>query len=124
MKTPRDAPTYYAHSHEAASAWAAGWNDAKRDNLSDTAPHTRGRGTSKQAAANLRPRLTGLRGRIFGFIVSQDYGATCSEVVTGTGIIVQTASTRLSELQKSGLIKDSGKTRKGQTGSEQIVWVA
>jgi len=81
--------------------------------------------TSHQAAEDVKSKLPGLEARVLLSIRSAgDDGRNIFEVVTETGIPVQTCSPRLAPLRRKGLIADSGVRRPGGTGKAQIVWRA
>lgn len=80
-------------------------------------------GTSKAAALDAMPRTGTQREKLLDAIVrSGEKGLTFEEAGAATG--VPSPWKRLSELHEGRWIEDSGKTRKGNTGSEQTVWVA
>lgn len=79
------------------------------------------------AAANAQTPLKNLADRqaIFEFIASQGaYGATCDEVEASLGLIHQSCSPRVHELQyKTRDIVDSGARRKTRSGRNARVFI-
>ncbi len=50
-------------------------------------------------------------------------GATMDEICQITGLLPQTASARITELRRFGLIRDSDRRRPGASGYDQTVWL-
>lgn len=81
--------------------------------------------TSIAAAEAIAAAAPTLRGRVYAVIVAAgESGATREEVVTATGIALQTVCGRANELLEQGLIFDSGRTRPGKSGRQQVVLAA
>ena len=83
--------------------------------LAKSLPYIVGSNTSKAAAKSLEGMLSGLQQEVYRWFDSVN-GGTCDELEIATGIIHQTASARVRELVKAGLIADSGRTRKTRSG--------
>jgi hypothetical protein len=82
--------------------------------------------TERRAAILVFPRTGTQRRRVLDFIASCDErGATDYEVAQALGSITHrwVLATRRGELEKDGWVRDSGKTRKTDTGSDAAVWV-
>ncbi len=56
-------------------------------------------------------------------VAPANYGAICEEVERKTGLPHQTASARINELMKAGLIADKGIRRRTLANRSAIVWV-
>lgn len=92
--------------------------------MPQTAPFVPGSQTSKEAADSIVPHLTGLRARVYAAIVAAgDEGMTCDEVEVVTGLRHQTASARVRELSKAGLIVKGGR-RQTRSGRYAVVYSA
>lgn len=88
------------------------------------APAVRGSATSEAAGRRIDPIAVGLRARVYQAI--QDAGAegaTDHELEVRTGIGGSTCRPRRIELQRLGLIRDSGTTRPTPSGRVATVWV-
>jgi hypothetical protein len=80
--------------------------------------------TSRAAFESLRPHLNRLQREVFGYVSARGTkGMTCDEIETQTGLAHQTASARIYELARSGVITDSGQRRPTISGRKAIVWV-
>lgn len=88
--------------------------------------------TSKAAAVHNRPRASSQRGRLLEAIVFHSnpapgprarYGLTAEEAAEATGIRLNSASTRMSELLRGGWIAEHG-TRETEAGEQATVYVA
>jgi len=77
-----------------------------------------GQRTSEAAGRSLRPGS--LAARILDVVPAE--GATCAEVEGLVGGSHQSVSARLNELAARGHLVDSGSTRPGPSGRQQIVW--
>ena len=81
-------------------------------------------GTSREAADAIAPKLGRLQALVLGAIKSTgNDGLTADETATRLGMQRWSCQPRTSELQARGLIVDSGKRRKNETGKNAIVWV-
>lgn len=79
--------------------------------------------TSREAAESVREQLSRLRGRVLEAIVSGPDGATDEEIQLYCALGGNTERPRRGELEKLGLIRDSGRTRRTASGRRAIVWV-
>jgi DNA-binding transcriptional regulator GbsR (MarR family) len=82
----------------------------------DLAPPTNGTDTSNAAAESMTENAATMRARAYRLISSR--AMTCDEIERLTGWAHQSASARLWELARAGLIQDTGmraKTRSGRT---------
>ena len=80
---------------------------------------------SRQAAQAIAPAAGTLRDRVFAVIAGQaHYGCTDAEGCERSGINPSTWRPRRGELEKLGLIRDSGRTRKSSSGRDMTVWAA
>lgn len=83
-----------------------------------------GSDTSRSAARAVASSALALRRRVFDFIESRgSLGATDHEIQTALGIAGDTERPRRDELQKAGLVRDSGQRRTAPSGRSVIVWV-
>jgi Mn-dependent DtxR family transcriptional regulator len=69
----------------------------------------------------MRPFTTRLRTRVYSVLWGSD-GLTCAEVEERLSLAHQTASARINELARMGVIKDSGERRLTPSGRAAIVW--
>ena len=80
--------------------------------------------TSKEAAQEIQPRAGTLRHKLFCFIRDKgQYGATDLEAQEEIPMAASTQRPRRVELEKAGLIEDSGETRRTKSGRQAVVWV-
>lgn len=79
------------------------------------------RSTSKAAALEILPFLSGLRQRVFEMILENP--RTCDEIEKDSHLSHQTASARVTELSKKGYIVPSGIERPTRSGRKAIVWM-
>jgi hypothetical protein len=80
--------------------------------------------TSRSAAKAVASSALALRRRVFDFIESRgSLGATDHEIQTALAIAGDTERPRRDELQKAGLVRDSGQRRTAPSGRSVIVWV-
>lgn len=81
--------------------------------------------TSKAAAEQIKPDAATLRGIVLQLIVERaEHGATDEEIQRGLGLSGDTERPRRWELEKAGLVRDSGQRRRTSSGREATVWVA
>jgi hypothetical protein len=81
--------------------------------------------TSKAAALAIVPQISRLQETVLEFIRGQGaHGATCDEVESGLRMLHTTASPRILELRKKGLVEDSGQRRKTRSDRSAKVWTA
>jgi len=80
--------------------------------------------TSIAAKVSIRPIAKTLRGQVFRFILNKGaFGATLDEIQTGLDMGGNTARPRRKELEKKGLVIDSGARRLTASNRQAIVWV-
>lgn len=93
--------------------------------FSARAPYRRGSDTSRQAAEEIKPKSSTLRGIVYGFLVARGaQGATDEEIQDGLAMNPSTERPRRIELIDAGLAQDSGTTRKTRAGRSATVWTA
>lgn len=81
--------------------------------------------TQRLAAIQAMPRTGTARRRVLDFIrVAGDAGATDEEIQQGLGMNPSTQRPRRVELVEGHWIKDSGRTRRTDSGMAAVVWVA
>ena len=82
------------------------------------------RPTSVAAKVAIAPSAAKQRARVFLYILNQgEAGATLNEIEAALGLAGNTVRPRRLELEKKGLVKDSGKRRPTPSGRAAIVWV-
>ena len=88
-------------------------------------PYVKGSDTSKEAAESMSPHVGRIANLVLGYIVRQGIrGATCDEIEVELNLIHQTASARVNELAKRGMIVDRGYRRPTRSGRRATVWEA
>ena len=92
-------------------------------NLPDSAPFSR-EGTSEAAAEAIEPVLGKLRREVYALFqeVGAD-GATDEQVQIRLGLDGSTERPRRWELERAGLVVDSGRRRETISGRKAIVWI-
>lgn len=80
--------------------------------------------TSVAAAEAVAPKVGRLRRVVLDCLRGEPGGLTDEEVIDRTGLSPSTARPRRIELQRTGLVKDSGRTRKTRSGRLATVWEA
>ncbi len=93
----------------------------------DDAPAQQHSPTSQEAAAAMDQsgRLNALRRSVLDFVLLMgEEGATDEEIQVSIPMKPNTERPRRVELVRAGLIRDSGKKRKGTSGHQAVVWVA
>ncbi len=99
--------------------------EIKMSDFKKTAPYAPNNQASIEAAEQIQHKLTGIRAKVFDFIVSKgEYGATGSEISSELEILPYTAKPRCTELYDAGYILNSGKMRKNHNDRNETVWVA
>lgn len=96
---------------------------ALQDDLFSHPPYQPGSETSKQAAEEIIPHVSRLQRVVFLAVQSRgSLGATRKEVESITGLLTQTVTPRLNELEHSGLIRKQRQTvhRDGGTVFETV----
>ncbi len=81
-------------------------------------------GTQAAAFAGIAPHIPAMRQRIYKFVESRGaQGATRDEIETSLGMLHQTVSPRLRELEQDGCVIDSGAVRPTKSNFDAVVWV-
>lgn len=80
--------------------------------------------TSRKAAADITPKVGSMRWRVLEAIRQSPDGLSAEQVEHAAGLSGNTVRPRLVELREAGLIADSGRKIKTQSGKEAVVWVA
>ncbi len=97
------------------------------DQLTLSLPYVSGSETSKAAAEKAKPNAASQRARVLKLITEScwrdDPGLTDEEIQDRLGLTGNTQRPRRMELLKTGVVKDSGRTRKTKSGREAVVWV-
>lgn len=84
-----------------------------------SAPGHRDTDTSREAAADMASRVTGLRLAVLGALVEDRTADECAAVL---GESVLAIRPRTTELKRLGLITDTGERRPNASGKRAIVW--
>lgn len=80
-------------------------------------PHVAGSDTSIAAAKSMEPQVGKMQAEILRLLhTHSDRGLTCDAIERITSWAHQSASARIRELVKAGLVVDSGERRKGRSG--------
>ena len=87
-------------------------------------PYARTSETSKAAAESIAEAAPAIRKRIHERIAESLNGMTCDEVEAAMGLSHQTASARVHELRKLGMLLDVGEKRPTRSGRNATVWYA
>lgn len=88
-------------------------------------PFTPGSETSRAAAEFILPHIDTFRKKVLWLLVrSGEHGMTDQEVEGVIGCVRSTNQARRLELQRDGLVADSGRTRLTPSGCKATVWVA
>lgn len=80
--------------------------------------------TSRAAALSMAVQAPKQRGKVFEYVARFADGRTCDEVQAALDMLPQSASARIYELRRLGLIIDSGRTRPTRTGRAAVVYIA
>lgn len=81
--------------------------------------------TSRQAAAEIAPRVSVMQATILARLRACGVsGRTCEELENELSLRHQTCGPRLKELAVSGAIVDTGMRRRTRSGRKAIVWLA
>jgi len=92
-------------------------------NAPETAPHTPGSETSKEAARKIEPRMANKRGRLLvAMVANWPDGATHEEMIQKLGWPPSTLRTRCSELVEGGFVTDTGEVKDNQYGNAMAIW--
>lgn len=84
-------------------------------------PFIAGSATSKKAAEEIRQPVTTLRARVLSTLLSKG-PSTDEEMQDYLGMNPSTQRPRRIELQRAGLVRDSGKKRNTRSGRLATVW--
>ena len=87
-------------------------------------PFQRHSPTSRRAAHAIAPAAPTLQSQVLTFIQRNRDGVTDEEIADGLRMGGSTARPRRVELVATGLVRDSGRTRKGRAGRQMTVWIA
>lgn len=86
-------------------------------------PAHNGTRTSRDAAADIKPRVATLRGKVLTFVAScGEHGATADEIERALAMGGNTVRPRLVELRETGCIFKGDDTRKTASGRAAAVW--
>lgn len=81
--------------------------------------------TSAAAAEGIRTGSARLRQQVYDWLLARgSHGATDEEMQDGIPMAASTQRPRRGELQKAGLVRDSGDTRSTRSGRKAVVWLA
>lgn len=81
--------------------------------------------TSHDAADSISPILNQIEVGIYNALLEfLPGGATSDEIVVASGIQYRTVTPRLKPMSRKGFVRDSGETKKGESGRKQIIWRA
>lgn len=87
-------------------------------------PYARGSETSRAAAESIAPAMPELRHRVWlALELAGQNGLTDEEIGERTGLGGNTVRPRRGELERTGLVVDSGRTRPTKSGRRATVWV-
>ena len=84
--------------------------------------HKHGPDTEQLALEFVAPKLTGLRLQALQSLASVQPGLTGSQVAEKMDAWIYSVKPRLTELERMGLIRDSGERAKNDRGRHEIVW--
>ena len=94
-----------------------------QSHLAQPAPYVAAE-TSRAASLAIRPDASRLRQAVYAFLKGRgSAGATDVEIQQSLQLTGDTQRPRRWELQRAGLVIDSGERRKTPSGREAIVWV-
>ena len=91
---------------------------------SDPGPtaHRHGPDTEQLALEFVAPKLSGLRLKALQSLASAHPGLTGSQVAEKMDAWIYSVKPRLTELERMGLVRDSGERAKNDRGRQEIVW--
>jgi len=90
----------------------------------ESAPFQQHSATSRAAAIEISKKLNPLQLAVLAFVVQRGaLGATDEEIQNGLTMNPSTQRPRRIELERKGLVADSGTTRKTKAGRPAVVWV-
>jgi len=78
--------------------------------------------TSKNAAVDLSPKASTIRDFVIKYLKRVNCPATSEEIAAGIGLDYVSVQPRLSELQASGHVRDSGQRKKSRYNKNIIAW--
>ena len=84
--------------------------------------HKHGPDTEQLALEFVAPKLSGLRLKALQSLASVHPGLTGSQVAEKMDAWLYSVKPRLTELERMGLVRDSGERAKNARGRQEIVW--
>ena len=84
--------------------------------------HKHGPDTEQLALEFVAPKLSGLRLKALQSLASVHPGLTGSQVAHKMDAWLYSVKPRLTELERMGLVRDSGERAKNDRGRQEIVW--
>lgn len=84
--------------------------------------HKHGPDTEQLALEFVAPKLSGLRLKALQSLASAHPGLTGSQVAEKMDAWLYSVKPRLTELERMGLVRDSGERAKNNRGRQEIVW--
>ncbi len=84
--------------------------------------HKNAKDTELEAAEFIATKVTGLRLQALQSLTSAQPGLTGSQVAERMGAWLYSVKPRLTELQRMGLVEDSGERDKNERGRQEVVW--
>jgi predicted ArsR family transcriptional regulator len=84
--------------------------------------HKHGPDTEQLALEFVAPKLSGLRLKALQSLASAHPGLTGSQVAEKMDAWIYSVKPRLTELERMGLVRDSGERAKNDRGRQEIVW--
>lgn len=84
--------------------------------------HKHGPDTEQLALEFVAPKLSGLRLKALQSLASVHPGLTGSQVAEKMDAWLYSVKPRLTELERMGLVRDSGERAKNDRGRQEIVW--
>jgi predicted ArsR family transcriptional regulator len=84
--------------------------------------HRHGPDTEQLALEFVAPKLSGLRLKALQSLASVHPGLTGSQVAEKMDAWIYSVKPRLTELERMGLVRDSGERAKNDRGRQEIVW--
>lgn len=79
--------------------------------------------TSRAAAARFAPKANTARRRVFDLLVYTPRGLTDEEMQNELRMSANTQRPRRVELERKGLVRDSGRRHKTRSGARAVVWI-
>ena len=79
--------------------------------------------TSREAARSIKDCVHTLRAQVLAFIQMHSLGVSDDEIQSGLEISGSTERPRRVELQKLGLVVDSGRRRATASGRMAVIWI-